>query len=132
VFEKAGLPLPPRREPNASGMLSIKILREEDILRTLEEAFSAGWHTLKLYFMLGLPTEEEADLQGIADLSRKVLDIGRRVVGRKVKLTVNTSTFVPKPHTPFQWSRQISREEMKQRQVFLRERLRARELVPLA
>ena len=125
---KSGLTFAPEAGTQRLRDVINKNIREEDILRTLEEAFSAGWHTLKLYFMLGLPTEEEKDLQGIADLSRKVLDIGRRAAGRKVKLTVNTSTFVPKPHTPFQWSRQISREEMKQRQIFLRERLRAREL----
>ena len=125
---KSGLTFAPEAGSQRLRDVINKNLGEEDILQTLEGAFREGWHTVKLYFMLGLPTEEEADLQGIVDLCEKIYRRGRQVVGNKLKLNVNTSTFVPKPHTPFQWARQISREEMRERQQYLKERLRFRGL----
>ena len=121
---KSGLTFAPEAGTQRLRDVINKNIREEDILETIEKAFHEGWRTVKLYFMLGLPTEGEEDLQGIVDLCEKILRRGRQAAGKKIKLNVNTSTFVPKPHTPFQWSRHISREEMKERQQFLRERLR--------
>ncbi len=125
---KSGLTFAPEAGTQRLRDVINKNIGEEDILQTLEEAFREGWHTIKLYFMLGLPTEGEEDLLGIVDLCEKIFRRGRQVAGNKFKLNVNASTFVPKPHTPFQWSRQISRHEMKERQQFLRERLRSRGL----
>ncbi|MBN2568725.1 MAG: radical SAM protein, partial [Deltaproteobacteria bacterium] len=79
-----------------------KGISEEDILVTAQRVFAAGWRSVKLYFMLGLPTEKSEDLEGIVDLAYKVLKEG----GKKRQVTVSLSTFVPKPHTPFQWQRQ--------------------------
>ncbi len=100
-----------------------KTIEEKDILLTLEEAFRSGWQNIKLYFMIGLPTETSADLEGIAVLSKRLSSMGKAIAGGRVRITVNTSTFVPKPHTPFQWVRQINKKEMQEKQAFLRKQL---------
>lgn len=108
-----------------------KNLTDEQIMRTAEDAFTAGWQRLKLYFMIGLPTETDQDLQGIVDLARAILAAGRRIHGPKagrVQVTVSVATFVPKPHTPFQWRPQLSAAETERRQSFLQERLGGRGL----
>ena len=90
---------------------------EEELLATTERVFAAGWKAVKLYFMLGLPGEREEDLEGIVDLSFKAL----RTARNRGQVTVSLSTFVPKPHTPFQWQRQIGIEETAARQEFFRQ-----------
>ncbi len=97
---------------------------EADLLTASSQVFAAGWRTVKLYFMIGLPGEEEADLEGIAALAHKVLHAGKK----QGQVTVSLSTFVPKPHTPFQWQRQISNEETAAKQDFFKSRLRHRQL----
>jgi len=107
-----------------------KGVTETDILTAAEAAFRAGWQKLKLYFMIGLPTETEADLAGIVQLAEQVLKIGKQYHPRAngLRITVSVSTFVPKAHTPFQWRAQISTEETKLKQRFLQEKLRGRYL----
>jgi radical SAM-linked protein len=97
---------------------------EEELLETTERVFAAGWRAVKLYFMLGLPGEREEDLEGIVDLAYKTL----RTAKRRGQVTVSLSTFVPKPHTPFQWQRQIGIEETAARQDFFRLRLKNRNI----
>ena len=97
---------------------------EEDLLAAAGKVFDAGWRSVKLYFMLGLPTERPADLDGIVDLAYRVLREG----GKRRKVTVSLSTFIPKPHTPFQWHRQISLDETLQGQAFFRKHIRHRNL----
>ncbi len=108
-----------------------KGVTEDDLMAAVEAAFMAGWHSIKLYFMIGLPTETDEDLQGIANLARKVLERGRRLVRAKgrLKVTVSVSSFVPKSHTVFQWEPQNSIAELKRKQALLRELLRSRGLV---
>jgi radical SAM family uncharacterized protein/radical SAM-linked protein len=96
--------------------------REDEFLTTTERVFAAGWKAVKLYFMLGLPGEREEDLEGIVDLAFKALRMARN----RGQITVNLSTFVPKPHTPFQWQRQIGIGETATRQEFFRRRLKSR------
>ncbi|MBU0574745.1 MAG: TIGR03960 family B12-binding radical SAM protein [Proteobacteria bacterium] len=97
---------------------------EEELLDTTGRVFAAGWKAVKLYFMLGLPGEKEEDLEGIADLAYKTL----RTAKNRGQVTVSLSTFVPKPHTPFQWQRQIGLEETVARQDFFRQRLKNRNI----
>jgi radical SAM family uncharacterized protein/radical SAM-linked protein len=97
---------------------------EEDLLKTSALVFDAGWRAVKLYFMIGLPGEEDADLEGIASLAHKVLRTSRN----RGQVTVSLSTFVPKPHTPFQWQRQIGLEEIAAKQSFFKSRLRHRNI----
>lgn len=103
-----------------------KRVTEEDIMATAEAAFAAGWQKLKLYFMIGLPTETEDDIEGIADLAYRVLDRGRKagVPRGRLRVTVSVSSFVPKPHTPFQWEPQAPMDELRAKQAHLRRRLK--------
>lgn len=96
---------------------------EEDLLRTVRTVFSAGWRLVKLYFMIGLPTETEEDLQGIVSLCREALKEARRARGGSTQINVSLSSFIPKPHTPFQWEGQSPVEEVRRKQVFLRQGL---------
>ncbi len=103
-----------------------KGITEEDILRTAEEAFLAGWDLLKLYFMIGLPTETSEDIEALLTLIHKVKKIGNRIVKKKVKLNVAISSFVPKAHTPFQWEQMDGIDELRRKQDFLKKQIRAR------
>jgi radical SAM family uncharacterized protein/radical SAM-linked protein len=104
-----------------------KELDEEVFFQGLSELFSKGWKNIKLYFMMGLPTEKEEDLRGIFELTRKITSLGER---QKIHPTINVSvsTFVPKPHTPFQWEAQILLEEMKEKLQFMRDGVRKNHL----
>ncbi|MBM4314830.1 MAG: TIGR03960 family B12-binding radical SAM protein, partial [Deltaproteobacteria bacterium] len=98
--------------------------RENELLATTTQVFAAGWKAVKLYFMLGLPGEREEDLEGIADLARKTL----MTAPNRGQVTVSLSTFIPKPHTPFQWQRQIDIAETNARQEFFRRHLKNRNI----
>ncbi|MGI6036194.1 MAG: TIGR03960 family B12-binding radical SAM protein [Limnochordia bacterium] len=97
-----------------------KNITEEDLLRGVEAAFAAGWDGVKLYFMLGLPTETEEDVVGIIELANKVLEAARRHrKGPRLKLSLSVSSFVPKSHTPFQWEPQAAMDVLEERQRLL-------------
>jgi radical SAM family uncharacterized protein/radical SAM-linked protein len=102
-----------------------KGISETDILQTAEEAFAAGWDLLKLYFMIGLPMETDADLDGILDLVVQIRRHGKRHSRRRVKLNVAISPFVPKANTPFQWEPMASFGELERKQEDLKRRLRS-------
>ncbi len=80
-----------------------KPIAGSDLLATAEEVYKRGWTTIKMYFMIGHPTQTLEDVQAIADLAKEVLAVGRRVLGKKANVRIGVSTLVPKPHTPFQW-----------------------------
>jgi radical SAM superfamily enzyme YgiQ (UPF0313 family) len=110
-----------------------KGVTEEDLMSAAGDAFESGWDLVKLYFMIGLPHETDEDLDGIADLSRRVLELGRSTARKRgkagrVRVNVSVSSFVPKPHTPFQWYGQNLREELTRKQNYLKERMRMRGL----
>ena len=100
-----------------------KNVREEDLLESCRVAFAGGWNGVKLYFMLGLPTETDEDVVAIAQIAKDVLHCWRENAlnkNRGVRITVSTSCFVPKPHSPFQWEKQIPMEEYLRRVNLLR------------
>ncbi|MHB0857028.1 MAG: TIGR03960 family B12-binding radical SAM protein [Anaerolineae bacterium] len=101
-----------------------KGVTEEHLLRTAEAAFQSGWNRIKLYFMIGLPTETDEDVLEIARLIRAMRTLGKQIRGRGVDVAVSVSTFVPKPHTPFQWMPLASREDIERRQALLRDNAR--------
>ena len=106
-----------------------KNVREEDLLHSCQVAFEGGWNGVKLYFMLGLPTETDEDVLGIAELANQVLHTWRMYATNKargVRITVSTSCFVPKPHSPFQWEAQVTMDEYKRKVQLLRESIRAK------
>jgi radical SAM family uncharacterized protein len=102
-----------------------KMVTEEDLIRTVAAAYSHGWRQVKLYFMVGLPTETDDDVLQIADLARKVIAKGREVSGRNdIRCTVSIGGFVPKPHTPFQWASQLDHATTDERLKKLRDTVR--------
>ncbi len=100
-----------------------KGVTEDDLENAARNAFKMGWRRCKLYFMMGLPTETDADIVGIAEAAQRVLDIGREVVGRGVKsgitVSISVAVFVPKSYTPFQWCPQLEPDEVRRRQQLL-------------
>jgi radical SAM family uncharacterized protein len=102
-----------------------KNITEDDLLGTVRVAFSQGWRRLKLYFMIGLPTETDDDVRGIGGLVSRVLAIAREETPPaqrgSIRVAVSVSTFVPKAHTPFQWEAQLTLSQVQQRQRVLRE-----------
>lgn len=95
-----------------------KWIPDEELLTMADKAYGLGWDHVKLYFMIGLPTERDDDIEAIADLTLKTLGVGKKL-NRKAKVNTGVSTFVPKPFTPFQWAPQISLEETERRQAIL-------------
>ncbi len=105
-----------------------KPISDEDVLETARDIYSRGWHTIKLYFMIGLPEETIDDVATIAELSKAVRDVGEEVIGHRAKMHASVGTFVPKPHTPFQWAPCDSIEQIEAKQDHLKEHLRGRGL----
>ena len=86
-----------------------KNVKETDMLQTAEDVFSRGWKKMKLYFMIGLPTEDDEDVKAIMDIGLKSKQIAQKKCGvRNPAITMSVSSFVPKPHTPFQWANMIT------------------------
>ena len=129
---KSGLTFVPEAGTQRLRDVINKNVREEDLLNSCRIAFEGGWNTLKLYFMLGLPTETDEDVVAIAELAERVFQVWKKSAAnrnRGLRLTVSTSLFVPKPHTPFQWNGQISSEEYLRRVALLKSSLRSRAIV---
>jgi radical SAM family uncharacterized protein/radical SAM-linked protein len=100
-----------------------KNISEKEIIETVQDSFDLGWQVIKLYFMIGLPSERKEDIQGIVDLVKKL----RKLKGKKGKfgkINVSVATFIPKPHTPFQWEPQLSLDEAKERISWIKRNLK--------
>ena len=97
-----------------------KNITEAHIEESTNRVFERGWHRLKLYFMIGLPTEEDDDVRGIVETGLRMLKVGRKLVGHRAEVTVSVSSHVPKPHTPLQWAAQDSEVEIRRKQQILR------------
>jgi radical SAM superfamily enzyme YgiQ (UPF0313 family) len=97
-----------------------KNITEEHVEESSRRVFARGWHRLKLYFMIGLPTEEDDDVRGIVETGQRMLRIGRTFVAKRAEVTVSVSSHVPKPHTPLQWCAQDSEHEIRRKQQILR------------
>src|SRR5688572_4938087 len=103
-----------------------KNVTEEQLMLTAERVFERGWSKMKLYFMIGLPTEEEEDVRGIVKTGARARAVGRKLQkGRGPEVTVSVSIHVPKPHTPFQWCAMDPREQVRVKQGWLREEAHA-------
>ena len=124
---KSGLTFAPEAGTQRLRDVINKGLTEEDILSACEKAFRKGWNVIKLYFMIGLPTETYEDLQGIVDLANKIVDVYYSIPKEErtkgLTVTVSASTFVPKPFTAFQWCKQDDIETIKAKQDFLKKNL---------
>jgi radical SAM family uncharacterized protein/radical SAM-linked protein len=100
-----------------------KNVTEEQLLETAERVFSKGFDSMKLYFIIGLPTEEDEDVRGIIQVGKNALAVARRLKRHRAKITVSVSTHVPKPHTPFQWCAMDGGEEVRRKQGLLKDEL---------
>lgn len=121
-IRKTGFTLAPEAGTDRLRRFINKNNTEEDLLSTVRAVFAANWRLIKLYFMIGLPTETEEDLAGIVSLCQRVLQEARQIKS-SAQINVSISTFIPKPHTPFQWEPQSSLAEIYAKQKFLKQRL---------
>jgi radical SAM superfamily enzyme YgiQ (UPF0313 family) len=124
THKRTGLTFAPEAGSERLRRVINKNISQEDLIKTATAAFDRGWTTLKLYFMLGLPTETIADIEEIIQLVSEVYAVGRDVPGKRPQLRVSLATFIPKPHTPFQWVAQESEEELIAKHQFLVPKLR--------
>ncbi len=125
---KSGLTFAPEAGTQRLRDVINKGVTEEDLIKSATLAFSGGWSGVKLYFMMGLPTETMEDVEGIADLGNKVVDaymsVPKEKRGKGLNVTISTSFFVPKPFTPFQWEPQESIEEYTEKQKVLKSKIK--------
>ncbi len=128
-YRKSGLTFAPEAGTQRLRNVINKSITEEDIYGAVRQAIELGWKQIKLYFMIGLPTETYEDLDGIAEIAKNILDINYEINGRKggrFNVTVSVSNFVPKAHTPFQWHGQNTYEEFVEKHNYLSEKLKMR------
>ncbi|HET6845653.1 MAG TPA: TIGR03960 family B12-binding radical SAM protein, partial [Anaerolineales bacterium] len=119
-----GFTLAPEAATERMRRIINKYISDDELINTAREIYRRGWTTLKLYFMIGHPSESLEDVQAIADLCKRVIDEGRKVASWKIKLHAGVGTFVPKPQTPFQWVAVDRRESIKAKQALLKRELR--------
>lgn len=101
-----------------------KYVSDEQVIQTAKEVYGRGWRTIKFYFMIGHPDETLEDVQAIIDLCIRTLREGTAILGKKATLNVGVSTFIPKPHTPFQWVPQDTRRQVEKKQALLKQQMR--------
>jgi radical SAM family uncharacterized protein len=127
---KSGLTFAPEAGTQRLRDVINKGVTGEDLLRTVSDAFEGGWSTIKLYFMIGLPTETNEDLNGIGELAKSVVsayfDLPREKRAKGLNVNCSASSFVPKPFTPFQWAGQDTLAKIKEKQAYLRKVLSIR------
>jgi len=124
--KKIGLTFAPEAGSDRMRQVINKQLTEQEILDTFTEVFLKGWLSIKLYFMVGLPTETKEDIEAIGQLADKIRDLAKRNGGRTPQIRVNASTFVPKAHTPFQWFGQNTEDEITKKHEILNAGLQRR------
>lgn len=124
---RAGLTFAPEAGTQRLRDVINKGVTENDIYTAARQAIELGWSTVKLYFMMGLPTETYEDLDGIAKIANDIMDMNYEINGPKggrFKVTVSCANFIPKPHTPFQWEPQDTRENLQKKHVYLKDKMR--------
>jgi radical SAM family uncharacterized protein/radical SAM-linked protein len=123
TVRKTGFTIAPEAGTDRLRKVINKDFSEEDYENALKTLFEEGWHNLKLYFMIGLPTETEEDIKAIPKMAMKALKIAKQYTKRFVNINIGISPFVPKPHTPFQWYGQSSSEELKRKKHYIKDAL---------
>ena len=131
-MRKSGLTFAPEAGTQRLRDVINKNITEDEILSSCRTAFESGYMAVKLYFMMGLPTERDEDIVGIAELAQKIVDLyyslPNKPKGKAVNVSISVANFVPKPFTPFQFEPQITREEMLRRQQLLKESIHSRKI----
>jgi radical SAM family uncharacterized protein len=121
---RAGFTLAPEAATERMREIINKPVSSEQLLQTAREIYSRGWHTIKLYFMIGHPSETLEDVKAIAKLCKAVLAEGKKMIGKRAKVHAGVSTFIPKPHTPFQWVPCDTLPQIEAKQALLKDQLR--------
>lgn len=121
---KSGFTFAPEAGTDRLRKVINKEVDQNEFFRIVEDVFERGWQTVKFYFMIGLPTETDEDLDGIVQVTRRAAEIGRKHQGRRALINVTLSPFVPKSNTPFQWEAQPTEEELQRRYQYVRRQLR--------
>lgn len=121
---RGGFTLAPESASSVMCEIINKPVLDQQLLHTTREIFKRGWHTIKLYFMIGLPMETMKDVQAIVDLCKAVIEGGHNIVGKRARVHVSVGTFVPKPHTPFQWVTSDPIDQIRIKQTYLKSQLR--------
>ncbi len=101
-----------------------KNLKDEEIWEAVSTAFYQGWRMLKLYFMVGLPTEQEEDLRGIVEMVNRIISLGRKILNRFPQINLSISSFIPKAHTPFQWTRMEDENVLREKHAYIKSHLK--------
>jgi len=125
---RGGFTLAPEAATERMREIINKYVPSQQVLETAREIYKRGWHTIKLYFMIGHPSETLEDVQAIAELCKAVLAEGRKVMGKRAKVHAGVGTFVPKPHTPFQWVPCDTIDQIQAKQAILKKELRGKGL----
>jgi radical SAM family uncharacterized protein len=125
---RSGFTLAPEAATERMRKIINKPVSTEQLLETAREIYARGWHTLKLYFMIGHPSETMEDVEAIANLCKAVLAEGRKIMGKRARVNAGVSTFIPKPHTPFQWVPCDTFEQIEEKQRHLKRELRGQGL----
>lgn len=129
---KSGITFAPEAGTQRMRDVINKNIKEADVLKSAKMLFEGGWTNVKLYFMIGLPSETDEDILGIADLSEKVLNeyfsIPKENRAKNINITTSTSSFIPKPFTAFQWAKQDSREEIVRKQDILKSSIKSKKI----
>jgi radical SAM family uncharacterized protein len=126
-YKRTGLTYAPEAGTMRLRNVINKSITDQDIDFGIEQAVSRGWNNIKLYFMVGLPTETDEDLDGIVEIAKRAKDISNKYSqkgGSRFNVTVSVSNFVPKPHTPFQWFPQCTLEEFKRKHYYIKDQLK--------
>lgn len=118
---KSGFTFAPEAATDRMRDVINKYISTEALLETADDVYKRGWRLIKLYFMIGQPTETDEDVLAITKLAKQVLAIGEKYHGRKAKVRIGVSTFVPKPHTPFQWAPLWDLDEIRHKQTLMRQ-----------
>ena len=126
-YKKSGLTFAPEAGTQRLRDVVNKSITDQDIYNSMEKAIELGWSNIKLYFMVGLPTETFEDLDGIAEIAKNITDLNYRLTGKRGRfnVTVSVSNFVPKAHTPFQWFPQNTAEQFKEKHYYLKDKLKS-------
>ncbi|MFH1226409.1 MAG: TIGR03960 family B12-binding radical SAM protein [Planctomycetota bacterium] len=120
AVRKSGFTIAPEVGQNSLRTIINKDVDDQDLYQAIKSAYQQGWRQIKLYFMLGLPGETDDDIQAIITMARQATILGKEATGRYGAVNITISPFVPKPHTPFQWSRMVPVAEIKRKQEILR------------
>jgi radical SAM superfamily enzyme YgiQ (UPF0313 family) len=125
-YKKSGLTFAPEAGTQRLRDVINKSITDHDIYHSVEQAIELGWTNIKLYFMVGLPTETFEDLDGIVAIAKNITDINHRITGKRGRfnVTVSVSNFVPKAHTPFQWFPQDSADMFREKHFYLKDKLK--------